>query len=267
MIVPKSPTDKATNTDRGQDPDRLLLANREVHIWQASLDQSPATINQLHRLLAADEEERARRFHFETDRRHYVVGRGYLRLILSRYLGIHSEEIEFTYTEYGKPQITLSGLPGQSLNFNLAHSKGLALYAFTRLGQIGVDIEYIRPEFPDEEIAQRFFSAVEIKRLRALPVEARPQAFFDCWTRKEAFIKAKGLGLSLPLDQFDVTLDPAEPAALLRTGWDENEAEHWSLRGIGTAPGYAAAVAVRAHDWQLTFRRVEEEFSGTDFSL
>jgi 4'-phosphopantetheinyl transferase len=259
MIVPKSPTDKTTQPARGHDPERLLLGNRDVHIWQLSLDQSAATMNHLRQLLAADEEERARRFHFEVDRRHFIAGRGCLRMILSRYLKTSPEKIEFTYTDYGKPQVAASGEPEQLLNFNLAHSRGVALYAFTRLGQIGVDIEYIRPEFPDREIARRFFSASEVARLENLPVETRPQAFFNCWTRKEAFIKAKGVGLSMPLDQFDVNLDPAEPAALLRTTWDENEAAQWSLRAIETAPGYAAAVAVRAHDWQLSFRRVEEE--------
>ena len=259
VTVPKSSSDKTTHSARGHNPDRLLLANRDVHVWQLSLDQSPPTVNRLRQLLAADEEARARRFHFEVDRQHFIAGRGCLRIILSRYLKIRPEEIEFTYTDYGKPQVAASGAPEQPLNFNLAHSRGVALYAFTRLGEIGVDIEYIRPDFPDEEIARRFFSASEVVCLGDFPIETRPQAFFNCWTRKEAFIKAKGVGLSLPLDQFDVTLDPTEPAALLRTRWDENEAGHWSLRAIETAPGYAAAVAVRAHDWQLSFRRVEAE--------
>lgn len=259
IIVPKSSTDKATHSARGHDPDRLSLAKRDVHIWQLSLAQSSATINQLRQLLSADEEERSRRFHFEVDRQHFIAGRGCLRIILSRYLKIRPAEIEFTYTDYGKPQIAKSEASEQSLNFNLAHSRGVALYGFTLLGEIGVDIEYVRPEFPDEEIARRFFSASEVACLGNLPIETRPQAFFNCWTRKEAFIKAKGVGLSLPLDQFDVTLDPAEPAALLRTSWNENEAAHWSLRAIETTPGYAAAVAVRAHDWELSFRRFEEE--------
>jgi 4'-phosphopantetheinyl transferase len=267
MVMPKSPIDKSTHPVSGGGPERLFLANREVHIWQLSLEQSPATMSRLSELLAADEKERARRFHFEADRRHFIAGRGWLRMLLARYLGIPPTEIEFTYSEYGKPQIGALNEPEPPLNFNLAHSKGVALYAFTRLGEIGVDIEYIRPEFPDEEIARRFFSASEVARLKDLPIATRPQAFFNCWTRKESFIKAKGLGLSLPLDQFDVTLDPAEPVALLRTSWDENEAAQWSLQTIETAPGYAAAVAVRAHDWQPSFRRVEEEFSGTDFSL
>ena len=266
-IVTKSPTDKAAHSAGDHDLERLLLGNRDVHIWQLSLDQSPATMNHLRQLLAVDEAERARRFHFEVDRRHYIAGRGCLRIILARYLKTSPEEIEFTYTDYGKPQVAASGEAEQLLNFNLAHSRGVALYAFTRLGEIGVDIEYIRPEFPDQEIARRFFSASEITSLESLPIETRPQAFFNCWTRKEAFIKAKGVGLSLPLDEFDVTLDPAEPAELLRTSWDENEAGQWSLRAIETAPGYAAAVAVRAHDWQLSFRRFEEEFTDPDFGL
>jgi 4'-phosphopantetheinyl transferase len=179
--------------------------------------------------------------------------------MLSRYLGRPPEELGFSYNEYGKPQIVSAGSDAEPLHFNLAHSKGLALYAFTRLGEIGVDIEYIRPGFPDEEIARRFFSATEVANLNQLPVDDRQKGFFNCWARKEAFIKAKGLGLSLGLDQFDVSLDATQPAALLRTGWDASEAAEWSLREIETESGYAAAVAVRAHDWELKFRRLEND--------
>ncbi|MCU1267663.1 MAG: 4-phosphopantetheinyl transferase superfamily protein [Acidobacteria bacterium] len=236
-------------------PDQSSLATSEVQIWRASLDQSPTTVDHLRQLLAPDEQSRADRFHFEADRRHFIVARGYLRTLLGRYLGLAPQGIQFVYTKYGKPSLAME--LDQHLKFNLAHSGGLALYAFTLLGEIGIDLEHIRPEFTGDDIARRFFSATEVTALDQLPVTERHQAFFDCWTRKEAFIKAKGPGLSLGLDQFDVTLSPDRPAKLLRTGWDEAEASRWSLQAIDVGPAYAAAVAIEAHDWQVSYFQVK----------
>lgn len=230
-------------------PNQPVLDATDVHVWLVSLGQPAQIVEGLGRLLAADEQARANRFHFETDRRHFIVARGYLRTILGRYLQIAPAQVEFTYADHGKPQLAS---PLNELKFNLAHSGGLALYAFTRIGEVGVDIEHIRPEFTGGDIAERFFSVMEVDCLNRLPQVVRHQAFFNCWTRKEAFIKAKGMGLSLPLDQFDVTLAPDAPAALLRTGWDEDEAARWSLTAIDIEPGYAAAVAIESHGWQMT---------------
>ena len=238
-------------------PDRSSLGANDVHIWQASLEQSPATVETLRQLLSPDEQSRADRFHFEKDRRHFTAARGYLRTLLARYLELGPAEIRFSYTEYGKP--LLAPELDQRLKFNVAHSGGLALYAFTTLGEIGIDLEHIRPEFAGDDIARRYFSAAEVDSLDQLPLAARQQAFFDCWTRKEAFIKAKGLGLSLGLNQFDVTLRPDQPAALLRTGWDPTEASRWSLQSIAVGEDFAAAVAVAAHDWQPSYWQVSEE--------
>lgn len=141
----------------------------------------------------------------------------------------------------------------------MSHSGGLALYAFTRIGEVGVDIERIRPDFADEKIARRFFSVSEVACLARLPAQARVEAFFNCWTRKEAFIKAKGMGLSLPLDQFDVTLEPSKPAALLRTKWGEDEAASWSIEAIEVGQGYVAAVAVKSRSWQLSCWQLDEK--------
>jgi 4'-phosphopantetheinyl transferase len=126
------------------------------------------------------------------------------------------------------------------------------VYAFTRLGEIGVDLELIKPEFAGDDIARRFFSRAEVDIFDRLPEDARAVAFFNCWTRKEAFIKAKGMGLSLPLDQFDVSLAPDQEASLLRTRWDESEAARWSLRALEIGADFVGAVALEAHDWQLT---------------
>jgi 4'-phosphopantetheinyl transferase len=209
-----------------------------------SLDQPLGVVARLRRLLAPDEQLRADRFHFEIDRQRFSVARGGLRTILSRYVRARPEKIQFAYDAHGKPRLVPSQ-PTNPLKFNLAHSGGIALCAVTRLGDIGVDVERIRPEFAGEDIARRFFSASEVARLEQLPAETRQTAFFNCWTRKEAFLKATGVGLSLPLDQFDVTLAPGEPAALVRTAWDENEPAFWSLASIDVGAGHAAAVAIR----------------------
>jgi len=233
-------------------PEWPLLGKRDVHLWRVDLNQTLAIIERCRQLLSVDEQARANRFHFESDRQHFIVARGCLRTILARYLEIDPRAVQFSYASHGKPELASPTSQAQPLNFNLAHSGGLALYAFTRVGEIGVDLEHIRPEFTGDDIARRFFSSDEVGRLTGLPANMRHEAFFNCWTRKEAFLKAKGIGLSLPLDQFDVTLAPDEPAALLRTRWDETETPRWSLEAIDVGPGYVAAVAVAGHDWQLS---------------
>jgi 4'-phosphopantetheinyl transferase len=224
-----------------------------VHVWRASLEQPGEAVKDLYQLLSPDEQARANRFHFDKDRRHFIVARACLRKLLGEYLGIKPAEIQFAYRDYGKPHLA-PAVPDQSakLKFNLAHAAGVAVYAFTRLGEIGVDLEYIKPEFTGDDIARRFFSRAEADAFEKLPPDVRTLAFFNCWTRKEAFIKAKGAGLSLPLDQFDVTLAPDQEASLLRTRWDESEAARWSLRPLEIGVGYVGAVALEAHGWQLT---------------
>jgi 4'-phosphopantetheinyl transferase len=199
--------------------------------------------------LSEDEGARAARFYFQKDREHFIVARGLLRSILGRYLDSEPSTLRFSYSNYGKP--ALVGAEEAALRFNLSHSGGLALLAVTRGREIGVDLERVRPDFVDDQIAERFFSPREVARLRALPPGVQLEAFFTCWTRKESYIKAHGEGLSLPLDGFDVTLTPGEPAALLSTRGDLREAALWSLRALHPWPGYVAALAVEGHDWQL----------------
>ena len=233
-------------------PGQLPLPTTDVHVWRASLEQPLPNVESLRQLLSPDERARADRFHFEKDRRHFVVARGVLRSLLGRYLGIEPDTLRFAYADHGKPHLAAE-IPQQpaQLKFNLAHSGGLAVYAFTGLGEVGVDLEQINPHFTGDDIARRFFSATEVACLDQLPAETRGLAFFNCWTRKEAFIKAKGMGLSFALDQFDVTLAPDQKAELLRTRWDDNEAGRWSLRALEIGVGYVGAVAVEAHNWQL----------------
>lgn len=232
-------------------PANLVLARNEVHIWRASLELPPTDLARIQKVLSSDERARADRFHFERDRQRFTVARGFLRAILSLYLDCAPGKLEFNYAEHGKPSLADSGCDAATLSFNLAHSGTLAVYGITRQRAIGVDLEQIRAEFASEDIARRFFSVSDTARLLAVPASRRHRAFYDGWTRKEAFIKAKGTGLLLPLDQFDVALSPGEPAALLETRWNRNEASRWLLRAIEIAPDYSSAVAVEGHDWHL----------------
>jgi len=228
----------------------LRLNDDEVHVWYATLDREAPHMGAFRQTLSPGELARADRFRLAEDRRRFIVGRGLLRLILSRYLGMEPAQLRFCYGRYGKP--ALANGPGEdTLSFNLAHAEGLALYAVVRNRQIGVDVERMRTDFDYQEVAERFFSWREQGVLRALPQRARCEAFFAGWTRKEAYLKARGEGLSFPLHEVEVTLAPGEPAALLSVGRDTGEARRWALHELKPHPGYAAAVAVEGRGWRL----------------
>ena len=232
-------------------PERLSLGSGAIHVWRASLDENPSQLALFRSTLDDAERSRADRFYFSRDRERFIVARGVLRALLGRYLDRSPESLSFTYSTHGKPALA-SEFGEDAIRFNLSHSNGTALYAFTRGREIGVDLEFIRCDLEAEQIAERFFSQSEIATLRALPPALRKYAFFLCWTRKEAYIKARGEGLSMPLDQFDVSLIPGEPAALLSTQLDPDEALGWSLRNLTLASGYAAALAAKGRDWTLS---------------
>jgi 4'-phosphopantetheinyl transferase len=218
------------------------LRQDETHIWRAPLDHGVACTKRLRCLLSADELSRASRFHAEQHRDWFIASRGLLRMILARYLESSPESLRFAYGLKGKPTLA-PGCGDGSLRFNVSHSGGMALYAITRDREIGVDVERIAPELA-EGIAERFFSPWEVAILGRVPPDRRSETFFACWSRKEAYVKAKGDGLSLALDEFDVSLAPGEPAAILRTRGDPDEARRWSLAALDPGPGYAAAVAI-----------------------
>jgi 4'-phosphopantetheinyl transferase len=226
---------------------RLRLAEDEVHLWLAKLDDRLA--DNVRHALSADEISRSDRFHFAKDRNHFTAARGFLRTLLSAYTGINSAELRFSYSEKGKPSLEETQQHG--LNFNLAHSHQLAIYALSRGKAIGVDLEYVKEGMAGEKIAERFFSAREIEMLNSLPVELKNEAFFNCWTRKEAYIKARGEGLSMSLDDFDVSLLPGEPAALLGNQKEPTEVTRWTMRTIPVPAGYVAALVVEGHDLRL----------------
>jgi 4'-phosphopantetheinyl transferase len=230
--------------------DDFGLSDDEVHVWRATLDWPLPHVQMLQQLLAQDERQKADRFYFARDRLHYIVARGLLRTLLGHYLKLPPDQLHFDYNAYGKPAL-VTGSAQAPLSFNLSHSGGLVLYAFARNRALGIDVECVRPIRDYEQMAEQVFSPYEQSILRALPADKKIEAFFNGWTRKEAYIKARGQGLSLPLDQFDVTLAPGEPARLLHTRGDPQEAQRWSLQELSVDPDYKAALAVEGHGWRL----------------
>jgi 4'-phosphopantetheinyl transferase len=233
----------------GAPPGPLRLADDEVHVWWACLDLPAAALAQLAQTLDPGEHARAERFYFEEDRRRFVASHGALRTVLGSYLAAPPEQVAFGYDAHGKPFVIQAAdiIP---LRFNLSHSHEMALMGVARGRQIGVDVERIRPALADEQMARRFFSPPEVEALLSFPAEQQAGAFFRCWTRKEAYLKARGDGLSFPLDQFDVSLSAEEPA-LLSVGGDRLAAARWRLADPGEFPGYAAALAAEGHGWRL----------------
>ena len=213
----------------------------EVHVWRAGLEASPSAVDEFHELFSADERERAVRFRFDKHRRRFTVARGILRTLLGRYLERKPQDLTFGYSEHGKP--FLAGTRTLDLRFNVSHSAEMALFGFTLGREIGVDVEQIRPDRSTREIAERFFAPREVEALFALPKEEQTNGFFRCWTRKEAYIKAKGKGLAIPLSSFAVSL--VETASLVWVQDASDEAPRWRLRKIKLDGGYAGCVATR----------------------
>lgn len=227
----------------GLPPEKVILSSNEVHVWRASLDEFPSQIDIFLHTLAAEEQKRAEQFYFERDRRRFITAHGVLRAILGLYVNLPPNYLTFRYSSHGKPALAWES-GGDAIRFNMSHSQEVALYAVTRDREVGIDVEFIHRDLGVEQIAERFFSRRETATLRGLPTPLREHAFFLCWTRKEAYIKARGEGLSLPLDQFDVSLIPGQPAALLSTRPDSSEVLRWSLQELPLASGYVAALAL-----------------------
>ncbi len=231
------------------------LAPGDVHVWLAVL--GALSVSELLPRLSPEERDRAARYHFERDRRAFVAARGLLRGLLGRYAGADPSRISFVYGPRGKP--SLAGEPARTgLRFNLSHSGGLALFAFALNRELGVDIERERLVPEADSIAARYFSRAEVATLAGLPTTERPPAFFRCWTRKEAFIKATGDGLSRPLDDFDVAFAPGQPARLLRVEGEPGQAGRWWLEDLAPAPGFAGALAVEGRPARLVCRRWDD---------
>ena len=223
----------------------------EVHVWRMVLDSHLSRVERLQQTVAAEEMARAERFRFEKDRRRFMVARGTLRAILSRYLSIPPSRLRFLYGPRGKPRLA-EEMGGSRLRFNLAHSHGRALCAVTAHREVGIDIEQIVCDIENDLIAEYLFSSGEIAALRALPAERQPHMFYRLWTQKEAYVKATGDGLHLPLNQFEVALPAGESPTLLGVVGSPEEAGRWSLYELHPWPGYAAALAVQGRDVCIT---------------
>ena len=230
-------------------PSSPSLETGTVHVWRIALSQEDDRLERFRSTLDLRELERAGRFHFDKHRRHFIVARGFLRSVVASYLGVQPQALQFEYGAYGKPALT----SGHTLRFNLSHSNEVALLAVALDAELGVDVEHIRPDFAGEDIARRYFSRAEVDVFNTLPPEERVAAFFRCWTRKEAYIKAIGKGFSQALDAFDVTLAPGVAPALLRA--EDDEASRWWMSDVGVGEGYAGALIVERPVAQVSFFR------------
>jgi 4'-phosphopantetheinyl transferase len=223
-------------------PSGLTFPIDRIDIWRVCLVHGDQSDQDLCGILTQDEAARASRFHFEVDRRRYIKGRAMLRILLGRYLDTPPDEIRFQYGNHGKPEIA-APQDSRDLRFNFSDSGGLALIAVGSGSALGVDIEKVRP-LPDFlDIATRFFSGREVQAILAVSQNKRQEAFFACWTRKEAYLKATGNGLLYPLSDFSVSVDPDGLAELCEVKGDGDIASHWFLTDVLPGEGFRGAVA------------------------
>ena len=246
-------------------PESIRLPDDEVHVWRARLDLLPESLQAFQGVLADEERERAERLVRGRDRRRSVASRGILRVLLGRYLGLEPGELCFTYGRKGKPALDLSravSAPGASggpssgtraelLRFNVSHSGDLLLVGLTADRDLGIDVERVRPGRDMGRIVERFFSEREKAEFRSISEPLKPEAFYTCWSRKEAFLKALGEGLSHPLNRFSVSVNPGEPVRFCCDGPGGGGPWPWTFREIRPGEGYVGAVAVRGRPWRL----------------
>jgi 4'-phosphopantetheinyl transferase len=218
----------------------------EVHTWRFPLEPAEEVVARLRSTLSEEEATRADRFRAAADRGRYIVGRGSLRAILGLYLGERPDRLAFGLGPHGKP-----ALIGPRIEFNLSHAGGLGLLAVALGRRVGVDVEPIRPIDSMDGIVARFFSGRERSDIAALPPDRRLDAFFRTWTSKEAYLKATGLGLTFPLEGFDVESNPAAPPRLLAVSGQPDEPARWTLHDLEPGPGYVGTLAVEGSDWRL----------------
>jgi len=230
----------------------LGLGGDEVHLWRADLGLALPRLDALESIVSDDERARADRFHAPQDSERFLAGRAILRIILGRYAGESPESLRFRYGVYGKPALFREEA-ASPLRFNVSHSGPMAVYAVALQHEIGVDVEHIQEDVARQQVAEYFFARREAATLRSLPRALQTRAFYACWTRKEAYVKARGAGLVLPLDQFEVSVDPDEPAALLRVAEDPRAPRRWSLHDLPLGPEYVGALAAESRRASLRY--------------
>jgi 4'-phosphopantetheinyl transferase len=223
-------------------PTHPVLGPDDVHVWSIPLDPPRDGLSSLARGLSQEERERADRFIAAVDRARFIAGHARLRAILARYLDIVPSAIRFQTSSFGKPRLLTNG-SGEGIHFNFSHSDRLALCAVSRAREIGVDVERIEPSGSLAEIAARYFSPREGAALASLPSDEQRDAFYACWSRKEAYVKARGRGLSIPLDSFDVSLAPGDQDALLADRAEQGDL-CWRIFDLSPSAGFAGALAV-----------------------
>lgn len=230
-------------------PRQPKLSHSEVHLWLADLDQPESRPGATMKGLSAGDRERARGFRFARDRDRFLAARAVLRAILARYLGVGPEGLRFRYGAAGKPE--LEGFDGEGLQFNLAHSEGVALYAVARGRRVGVDLERLR-RIPDaEQVGRVFLSRREMASLASMPREGRSRDLLRYWTAKEAYLKATGEGLSRSPEGVELSFVPGQGVRILSVDGDEGAASRWRLLEFSPEEGWLAALAVEGHDWRL----------------
>lgn len=230
----------------------IVLLEKEVHIWRVCLPISIVQESTFWNVLSPEEKKRIHRYQFEHDRNRHLLSRGMLRYLLGHYLNVALEALVFKYSQYGKPSLE-SPYCKTGLQFNVSHSHNLILLAFCWNHPLGVDIEYMRPLTNADQIAQKYFSSREYAIYLSVSSRHRREAFYNCWTRKEAFIKAIGEGLSYPLDAFDVTVHPDKPAKILQVQGDTTRAKLWTLNAFNPDSGYKAAAVVIGQSWKFLY--------------
>lgn len=231
------------------------LSDSDTHVWCASLDVSTEELSHYSLLLSRDEIERAERFYFEKDRTHFIIGRGLLRILLACYLEIEPAQIEIVYGPHGKPAVK-SGLGDKTLEFNLSHSKDLALYAFNWNHRVGIDVEYMIPMADMDNFAEQYFTPRESVRINSLSGKQKEDAFFKTWTCKEAFLKANGSGLTVPINQVEMSLETDGTVKLISIGSDKEQPARWRIETFNPAPGYRAALAVEGYEGRFILQQL-----------
>ncbi len=229
----------------------MIISDGDIHIYRQSIDAPLDKLDFFRKLLSQDELQRANRFRFDKDRNHFISGRGLLRIILGKYLNESPASVKISYLDKGKPYIESS-----PVKFNLAHSGGKAFYAFALNIEVGIDLEKIK-EMPDAaDIAERFFSEDEVNEFRTVEKDNIETAFFNCWTRKEAFIKAIGEGLSHPLADFSVTLKPGDEPKFLMIKNKPDEVKEWSLFDIEAESNFISSLALKAKNVNIIYKEL-----------
>jgi len=233
---------------------RIDLPPGDVHVWCVFLDEMDSCRSELEQTLSGEEQARANRFRLERDRARYVIGHGILRTILGSYLDVEPEALEFCCGINGKPLLTNRFGP-ETIRFNISRSYGLALYAFSRDRDLGVDIEKMKPVPEMDRIVAQFFNPLEIKKYYLTPANERMVAFFRCWTRKEAYLKATGDGLFRPLDTFSILTDCDGIPRIIHNGKKQEAPDDWTIRDLSVREGYVAAIAFRSSQYRLRCKR------------